>query len=90
MTREQKLEQELAELRKARNALVNCLEDAGKRSVEEKAKLFDAVLPFIRAQVDARLNDESSFRTTSPSDNVVANKVRELILGETVAYLEKL
>lgn len=88
MTREQKLEQELAGLRKAKNILTDRLDDAGKKSVEEKAKLYDDVYPLIRTWLEAHITERGDI--TAP-DRVIVSKVMEAVLGaDRNEYLEKL
>lgn len=79
MTREQQLEQELAELRKAKNTLIDRLDDAGKRSDKDKAAAFDNILVIAKACIDKRLTgvENASHDTFNP----VARKALEMILG---------
>jgi hypothetical protein len=88
MTREQQLEKELAELRKAKSLLLDRLDDAGKKSLEEKARLYDAVLPLVCIQVKEALGENNG---AVPTNDTVAHKVTEAVIGtDGVVMLEKL
>ena len=80
MTREQKLEQELAEYRKAKNLLLDRVDDAGKKSEKEKAQLYDDAVALTKAWVEQLLTGAKEWPESSPA-GAIGGKAIDAILG---------
>lgn len=88
MTREQQLEQELAEYRKAKNALLDKVDDAGKRSDKEKIQLWDDAVALSKAWVERLLAGKDDFPANPPL-TAIGQKALDAILGSDAPELLK-
>ena len=63
MSREKKLEEELKELRRAKEALLSRVSDCMNLTEKQKAELYDDVVPIVRSFVERIVKGETSYST---------------------------
>ncbi len=82
MGKEQDLEKQLAECRKAKNALIDKIADCMQRPDTVKATLFNAVAPMVKARIEERINQPAGgdVNLTTLRENVF-DKTMEALLG---------
>lgn len=89
MSKEKDLEKQLEDLRKAKEALLGPLDDCAKWPDARKAKVYDAVIPFVRQVVDLRIKGTSA--DSRESQQVIYDKLLRAVFGEQVFdHLSKL
>lgn len=86
MGREQDLERQMQECRKAKETLLSKTGDAGSQSITVKAKMWDAIYPFIRTAVENKIKD-GSWPVEIEFRNLIYDKAMTAILGEGYSAL---
>ena len=81
MSKKEQLERQLEAYNNATNALINGVEDAGKRNPTVKASMWDAVVPLIRAHVLEVCEKDVRYDARLLADRVL-EKVLPAVLGD--------
>ena len=81
MGREQDLERQMAECRKAKEALIAKTGECMGLPDNAKAKMWNAVAPFIKSAVEAKIKD-GTWPESSEFRNLIYDKVMLSMLGE--------
>ncbi len=86
MGREQDLERQMQECKKAKEALIAKTGDCLRFPDNAKAKMWDAVAPFIKAAVETKIKD-GSWPVEVEFRNLIYDKAMVALLGDGYADL---
>lgn len=90
MTKEQRLEQQLADMKAAKNRLLNTVADAPTWNEKRKAEVFDRLCPYVKKLVDKAINGDTS-ESCHEVNKVIVDQLLVGVLGDKALQdLEKL
>lgn len=81
MGREQDLERQMQECRKAKEALITKTGECMGLADNAKAKMWNAVAPFIKSAVETKIKD-GTWPETNEFRNLIYDKAMTALLGE--------
>lgn len=88
--KEENLRRQLDEYVKAKNQLINTVEDAGKASDPAKKAMWDATIPLVRSHILEVCEKDVRYDARNLADRVLEKVLHSVLGDEWKSLLEKL